>query len=65
MTYSLLSQWDRLAVRLFRDKGGQTITEYVIVAGVLVAAVAVVSVSLYTFREQSGRILNLVSSDYP
>ena len=39
--------------------------EYVIVAGVLVAMVAVLSVFLYTFREQSGRVLDLVASEYP
>ena len=44
---------------------GQTLTEYVIVAGVLVGVVAVLSVFLYTFREQSGRVLDLVAWDYP
>jgi len=39
--------------------------EYIIVAGVLVASIAVLSVFLYTFREQSGRVLDLVAWDYP
>jgi len=45
--------------------GGQAMVEYIIVAGVLVASVAVLSVFLYTFREQSGRVLDLVAWDYP
>ena len=44
---------------------GQAMVEYLIVAGVLVAMVAVLSVFLYTFREQSGRVLDLVASEYP
>ena len=53
------------AARPCASRRGQTLVEYVIVAGVLVAMVAVISVFLYTFREQSGRVLDLVASEYP
>jgi len=46
-------------------KAGQAMTEYVIVAGMLTAAVAILAVFLYTFKEYGGRVLDLVSSDYP
>ena len=46
-------------------KSGQAMTEYVIVAGMLTAAVAILAVFLYTFKEYGGRVLDLVSSDYP
>lgn len=39
--------------------------EYVVTATMLIAAVAILAVFLYTFREWSGRTLNLVSLDYP
>jgi len=39
--------------------------EYLITAAMLIAAVAILAVFLYTFREQSGRVLNLVGMDHP
>lgn len=48
-----------------RSIRGQVIVEYIVVAGVLVGMVAILSVFLYTFRQQSGRVLDLVASDYP
>ncbi len=39
--------------------------EYLITAGILMASVAILAVLLYIFREQAGRVLDLVSSDYP
>ncbi|MFO7871804.1 MAG: hypothetical protein R6V03_10290 [Kiritimatiellia bacterium] len=48
-----------------RPRGGQAMIEYVITAGMLIAAVAIMAVFLYTFRENSGRILDLVASEYP
>lgn len=53
------------AVRVPEAKRGQTMIEYAIVAGMLLAAVAILAVFLYTFREHSGRVLDLVSSEYP
>ena len=46
-------------------RSGQAMVEYIIIAGVLVAMMAVMSAFLYTFREQSGRVLDLVASEYP
>ena len=39
--------------------------EYVVVAGTLMASVAVLALLLYVFKEYGGRILNLVASEYP
>jgi hypothetical protein len=47
------------------SKRGQTFTEYAIVAGMLIAAVAILVVFLATFREYGGRILDLAASEYP
>ncbi len=46
-------------------RSGQAMVEYVMVAGILTAMVLILAVFLYTFREYSGRTLDLVSSDYP
>lgn len=47
------------------DRGGQAMIEYVIIAAMLISAVAVAAVLLYTFREHGGRVLDLVASEYP
>lgn len=39
--------------------------EYVVVAGTLMASVAVLALLLYVFKEYGSRILNLVASEYP
>jgi hypothetical protein len=39
--------------------------EYLIVAATLILAVAVLAVFLFSFRENSSRVLDLVASDYP
>ncbi len=39
--------------------------EYLIMAAMLIAAVAILAVFLYTFKEQSGRVLDLAASEYP
>lgn len=39
--------------------------EYIVAAGMLLAAFAVLALLLYTFREHGGRILRLVGSEYP
>ena len=46
-------------------KRGQTITEYVIVAGMLMASLAILMFFLATFREYGGRVLDLTASEYP
>ena len=39
--------------------------EYMIVTGMLLAAVAIFTVFLYAFRQEAGRVLDLVAYDYP
>ena len=39
--------------------------EYAIVAGILVATVALLSLFLYTFKEYSGRVIDLVAAENP
>jgi hypothetical protein len=46
-------------------QAGQVATEFMIVAGLLLATVSIVALLLYTFKEYGGRILNLLASEYP
>ena len=48
-----------------KRKAGQATVEYAIVAGVLVALVAVMSLLLATFGDYGERILEMIASDYP
>ena len=48
-----------------RNRSGQTATEYVIVAGMVIASLAILVVFLVSFREYGGRILELMASEYP
>jgi len=48
-----------------RRCGGQATVEYAIVAGVMVALVAVMSLFITTFGEYGERILDMIASDYP
>ena len=44
---------------------GQAMVEYIVVACMFVLAISVLAVFLYAFRENSGRILFLMASDWP
>ena len=44
---------------------GQAMVEYVIIAGLLMASLGILTVFFVTFNEYGGRILALVSSEYP
>jgi hypothetical protein len=44
---------------------GQVMIEYLVVAAMLLATVSILAVLLYTFKEQSGRVLDLAASEYP
>lgn len=44
---------------------GQAMVEYMVVACMFILAISVLAVFLYSFREDSGRILDLMASDYP
>ncbi len=46
-------------------KAGQAATEFVVVAGMVLAMVGITALFLYTFKEYGGRILNLLASEYP
>jgi Flp pilus assembly protein TadG len=48
-----------------RRRRGQAMIEYMIVAVMLMALVAVFALLLYALRQQSGRVLELVASEYP
>ena len=39
--------------------------EYLVVAGMILAALAILSVFLLTFTQYGTRVLNLVGSEYP
>jgi hypothetical protein len=48
-----------------RPRAGQTMLEYLMVAGILLACVSILAVFLYTFKEHGGRILDLAASEFP
>ena len=48
-----------------RHQRGQTMTEFMIVAGSLLAGLAVLLLFQHTVVEYGGRVLNLVGSEYP
>lgn len=47
------------------NKKGQAMVEYVLMAGIFILSVVVLSVFLYSFKEHSGRVLDLAAYDYP
>lgn len=46
-------------------RAGQAAVEYAVAVGMLVAAVAIMALLLYVLKEQGGRVLELVGSEYP
>ncbi len=44
---------------------GQAMTEYIVIAGLLIASLGILTVFFTTFKEYGGRVLALVSSEYP
>ena len=46
-------------------KRGQTMVEYVVVAGMLLASAAIFALLLATYREYGSRVLALMGSEYP
>ena len=47
------------------SKSGQTMVEFSLIALILVGAVAIMAVLLYTLRLNHTRVLDLVASEYP
>lgn len=46
-------------------KSGQSMLEYVMVLAMTLGIMVTLGFFIYVFKEHGGRILNLVSSDYP
>ena len=63
--YMLTWLRDRIAGLAQKGRGGQAMTEYVIVFVALFGALATLAILLYALRQQSNRVLDLVASDYP
>lgn len=56
----------QLAVCLpVQSRRGQAAVEYLVVAGMMLASLAILVVFLATFREAGGRALDLAGSEYP
>ena len=47
------------------SRSGQAMIEYVVVAAMLLLTMTILAVFLYTYKEQSGRVLDLAASEYP
>lgn len=50
---------------LAESAAGQALVEYLVVAGMLLASLAILTLFLTTFKEYGYRILEMVGSDYP
>lgn len=48
-----------------RREAGQAMVEYVVVTGLLLAALAIFALFLQTFTGYGSRILDMVAADYP
>ena len=57
-------QLRRFPYRL-RGRSGQAMLEYLICVAALVGVMALMALLLVTVRETSGRVLDLVASEYP
>ncbi len=47
------------------NRRGQVMLEFIIVASMMILTVSILAVLLYTFKENSSRVLYLVGSEYP
>ena len=54
-----------MRAKIKKGRSGQVMLEYAIVAGILVAVVAMLALFLYTFKEEGGRVMDLISADFP
>jgi hypothetical protein len=48
-----------------RRKAGQAMVEYVVLTGLTLGVFVVVAVFLFAFKEAGGRVLDLISYEYP
>jgi hypothetical protein len=51
--------------KISRWRRGQAMAEYAIVAGLLISALAILTLFLSTFSQYGNRVLETVASDYP
>lgn len=63
-TFKACLPWNHREPRTIAQSG-QTIVEYVMIMGILLAAMGVLSLFLQTFKDFGVRVLELVASDYP
>jgi len=69
--YNKPAKWSVIEVmsaeggKLRRGRSGQIMLEYAIVVAILVGVVSMLALFLFTFKEQGGRVMDLISSDYP
>ena len=54
-----------MVARLRRHRSGQAMVEFLVVAGMVLASLAILTIFLATFREYGTRVLDLVGSEYP
>jgi uncharacterized protein (UPF0333 family) len=54
-----------LRQRIFGSNHGQAAMEFLLVTAIVVALTVILSVVLFTVREQGGRVLDLVASEFP
>ena len=47
------------------NQRGQTMVEYVLITAIMVLSLSILAMLMYVFKEQSARVLDLVSSEYP
>ena len=58
----------RLAVLCWKSKvakNGQAMIEYAVMTALLLSTALILTVFLYTYKQHSERIVNLVASEYP
>lgn len=48
-----------------KTRAGQAMIEYVITVAVVISFMSVMALFLYSYKQNSGRILELTASEYP
>ncbi|MFU8779715.1 MAG: hypothetical protein ACNA71_01660, partial [Kiritimatiellia bacterium] len=65
VTYICYSPYMTISMCFKENRKGQVMLEFIIVASMLILTVSILSVLLYTFKENTTRVLQLVGSEYP
>jgi hypothetical protein len=63
--WTVSGRMQSLSRACLRGCRGQAMIEYLIVAVMFIAVIAVFALLLYALRQQSSRVLELVASEYP